>query len=178
MPVLTSTALLIAAGTAAAGAAVSAAGAAQQGRAANKLAGFQARQLTQQAGQDRATAQRQAIGQRHEATLAGSRARALTAAGGGSMLDPSSVNIMGDIEGQGEYNALSALFNGEERARGQELQATSTLFSGKQAQMAGNISAGSEVLKGAGSLMSKYSPTGGAYTSSAKPWANPDLPRY
>lgn len=164
------TLLAISAATTAAGAGVAAAGAAAQGRAQNKAAGFQSRQMEQQAGQDRATAQRVAITQRHQAKLAQSRATTLTAAGGGSMLDPSVVNIMGDIQGQGEYNALAALFSGEERARGQELQASATRITGKQAQIAGNINAGSEMLKGAASyantsLMSKYSPTGGGYSN-------------
>lgn len=137
----------------AAATAVSALGSIASGNAARGQANYQARQMEQQAGQERATAQRAAIEQRHKAALAGSRAQALAAASGGGASDPTIVGIQSDIAGQGEYNALSALFNGEERARGMETQAQATRFQGQQARKAGVMGAFTSVANGAGTIM-------------------------
>src|SRR3990172_2605978 len=99
------------------GTAVSTVGQIQAGNAARKSANFQAAQMNQQAGQERATSQRAAIEQRRAARIAASRATALAAASGGGATDPTVLNILGDIKTEGEYNALSAMFGGEERAR-------------------------------------------------------------
>ena len=144
---------------------LSSVGAVQQGNAQKKAANYQAAQREQQAGQDRATSQRQAIGQRKQANLVASRTRANAAASGGGAFDPNVVDILGDIEGQGEYNALSALFNGEERARGMEMQASAARYQGRQAQTAGYTKAASTLLDGASqAAMMKYSPSGGAFS--------------
>lgn len=132
----------------------------QAGRAANTSAKFQAAQLEQKAGQDRATAQRAAIEERRKANIGISNAQAASAASGSGATDPTVLNITGGLAQQGEYNALSALFQGEEAARGAELQATSSRMQGKQAQKAGMTSGISTIIGGTGSaLMSKYGPT-------------------
>lgn len=132
--------------------AISAVGTIAQGNAARAAGNYQAAQLNQQAGQERAIAQRNAIEQRHKATLANSRALAVAAAGGGGASDPTVNNIMGDITGQGEYNALSALYTGEERARGMNMQADVARLEGKQARSASLLKAGTTIL-GAGSTL-------------------------
>lgn len=156
---------------AAAGTVVSTIGAIQQGNAQQAAANYQAAQLTQQAGQDRATAQRQAIEERRKAGLALSRVQAFSAASGAGATDPTVNNIAGDIAGQGEYNALTQLYNGEERARGLENQASATRFQGQQAHQAGLFKAGSTILEGGTSLMTKY---GDPFTSSSSslPWVD------
>lgn len=144
-----------------AGTVVSTLGQIQAGNAARKSANFQAAQMNQQAGQERATGQRAAIEQRRTARLASSRATALAAASGGGATDPTILNILGDIHTEGEYNALSALFGGEERARGLEMGAAAKVVEGKSAKQASIISAGSTLSTGIGeSLMMKY---GGTY---------------
>lgn len=143
-------------------------GAMQAGKAANVNAKFQAAQLEQQAGQERASSQRVALEERRRAKITASNAQAAAAASGGSATDPTVLNITGDIAKQGEYNALSALFEGEEKARGLGLQASSTRMEGKQAKRAGMISGISTIVGGVGgSLMSKYAPTGASTASSA-----------
>lgn len=149
----------------AAGTIFSAVNALQQGSAQKKAANYQAAQLEQQAGQERASAQRGAIEQRKRATLASSRVKSLSAASGGGVLDPSIVDITGDIGTQGEYNALSALYAGEERGRGLEMGASAKRFEGAEAKRASYYTAAGTLFNGLSnqayrsSLMDKYSPT-------------------
>lgn len=149
----------------------------QAGKAANVSADFQAKQMEQRAGQERASSQRVAIEERRRAAIAGSNAQAAAAASGGGATDPTVLNIQGGIAGQGEYNALSALFEGEEKGRGLELQATSARMEGKQAKRAGMVSGISTIIGGAGNaLMAKYSPTSAASASDGydnTPWMRP-----
>ena len=175
---ISTTAMVLAIG----GSVLSGLGQIQAGKAANVNAKFQAGQLEQQAGQERASSQRVAIEERRRAAIAGSNATAAAASSGGGATDPTVLNITGAIAKQGEYNALSALFEGEERARSQELQATSTRMQGKQAKKAGYISGASTIIGGAGNaLMAKYGPTGGTTIGTANaggtraPWQQPGM---
>lgn len=144
----------------------------QAGKAANANAKFQAAQMEQQAGQERASSQREAIAQRRQANIMRSNAQAAAAASGGGATDPTVLNITGNLAKEGEYNALSALFEGEERARGLNLQATTTRMEGKQAKKQGMIGGAATIIGGVGSAMSKYSPSPAktATPSSMGPW--------
>ena len=143
----------------------------QAGQAQKQASDFTAGIETQQAGQARATSQRQAIQERKKADLVQSAALARAAASGGGASDPSVVNILSDIEGKGEYNAMTALFNGEERARGLETDASLKRFEGDQALTGAGMKADATLMSGFGtilgssgtnSLYSKYgSPVGG-----------------
>ena len=131
---------------------------------------YQAKQAEINAGQERASAQRRAMEERRQAGLASSRAKALAAAGGGTLLDPSVVNIMGDLAAEGEYNADVAMYEGEERARDLETGAQLRRYegymeraAGRQEKRSGYLSAGATVLKGRSSLMSKYGGGGGTF---------------
>jgi len=142
----------------------------REGQAAKVAADSQAAQLRQQAGQEAAMSQRDAILQRRKGAYAMSRARAVAAASGGSVLDPSVLNIMGDIESETESNVLNALYTGKERATGLNYQADMRSFEGKQAAKAGLVRATGTILSFAGgetgsSLLEKYSPTGGALSA-------------
>jgi hypothetical protein len=112
---------------------------------------FQAAQFDQNAGQARASAQREAVEQRRQARLANSTLRA-RAGGGGA--DPTIVRLSQDIAGEGELRALTAMYEGEERARGMETAATGKRMGGAAAAQAGNIGAFSTVLGGVGSMYS------------------------
>lgn len=94
-----------------------------RGTAARQGSVLEALQLEQAAGQERASSQRGAIEQRRQARIAQSRAVALAAASGGSSTDATVVNILGDIGAEGEYRALTELFEGSERAHGLEFDA-------------------------------------------------------
>lgn len=139
--------------------AVSAAGSIMSGNAQRGAANFQASQMEQQAGQERASAQRQAIAQREKAAYAGSRIQALAAAGGGGALDPTIENLRANVAGRGEFDALSALFTGEERARGLETGASARRYEGAQARRAGVIGAVSQIGQGAAMYSSMRTPS-------------------
>ena len=137
------------------------------GKAADELGKFKAKQLEQKAGQQRAVSQRKADNARRSARYAESRALALAAASGGGASDPTVVNIMAGIAGEGELAAQSALYEGEEQARGSEMSATASRYEGSQAKRAGYIKAGTSVMSsfskfGNQSMTEKYSP-GDAY---------------
>lgn len=146
----------------------------QAGKAANVNAQFQAKQLEQKAGQDRASSQRVAIEKRREASVASSNAIARAGASGGGVDDPTVLNILGGLHQQGEYNALSALFSGEEAGRSAELQAAGARMEGKQAKKAGMIGGISTIATGAGkSLMDIYGAPSAPASSSSLPWQAP-----
>jgi hypothetical protein len=127
----------------------------------------QAEQLDQQAGQQRASAQRAAQEQRRRATIAASDIQART---GGGSTDSSVLGLTGNIAGEGEYNALTSMYEGEEKARGSEGQAGvsraqaaqyragagAAIARGDSAARAANTNAFSSVLTGASSLYSKF----------------------
>jgi hypothetical protein len=82
-----------------------------------------AKQLRYAAGQTRASSQRAAAEERRRARLLDSRARAVAAKSGGGVGDPSVMNLRADIAAQGEYRALSRLYEGETEAGSLEVEA-------------------------------------------------------
>lgn len=123
----------------------------------------QATQLDIKAGQERASAQRDAIEQHRQATLVTSRALAVAAASGAGADDPTVVNIMSRIEGEGEYRALTSLFSGETDARALEAEAAARRREAKNTKKAAKLSAlgtiigsASDVYGAATSMKAKY----------------------
>ena len=133
-----------------------------EGKAANNAATFEANQMQEQALEERASAQRDFLEQKRSAKLVESRALMLSAASGGAG-DVTTTNILGDINAEGEYRALTALFNGEERAIGLETDAVTRRYEGREARSAGNIRAIGSVFDAGGSLFAKYG--AGGYSS-------------
>lgn len=121
---------------------------------ANELR-LQANQLDEQAGTDRASSQRRAIEERRQARLAQSRALAVAAASGGAD-DPSVVNAIAGIEGEGEYRALSALYEGETEARSKEAQAAANRRGAKDVKTAGALKAATSIIGMGSSLYDRY----------------------
>lgn len=60
-----------------------------------------------------ATSQRAAIEQNRQAGIAESRAVAVAAGSGAGASDPTVAKLVGNIAGRGQYNALTALYNGD-----------------------------------------------------------------
>lgn len=119
--------------------------------------------LNTQANNEEAASQRQAIDKRRQAALASSRAQAVAAASGGGASDTTVVNTIADIEGQGEFQALSDLYNGAERGSQLRQQGAMARYEGRQAQKASRVQAATTVLSGASSMFTKYnSPVKGA----------------
>ena len=150
----------------------------QQGKSADEQAKYQAEQLEQRAGQQRAVSQRKALEQRRRAGIAESRALALAAASGGGASDPTVTNLMAGIAGEGELAYQTAIYEGEERARGSEMGAEAKGYEGKQAKRSGYIGAASTLLSGAASmgkgLTEKYAPSpapSSAYDGGKPEWS-------
>lgn len=118
----------------------------------NAAADFQARQLEIQGKTENALAQREAQERRRQSDLRISRAKAVAAASGGGQ----DYSLLGDLEEEGELNALNSLWEGQEAAKGRQVQAASARFSGAQAKKAGSINAFSTALDGGISFYDKY----------------------
>lgn len=141
--------------------------------------GFEAEQLRVQAGQSVAAAQHAAREQRRQADLLQSRAIAVAAASGGGVSDPTVVNILGKIAGEGAYRAGLAIYEGEERARTLRMGAAARDYEGALAIEAGDLAAdaygmqaGASLFKGTSSLFSKY---GGIFDSPAGALSGGDM---
>lgn len=122
---------------------LSGAGQIAAGNSQNAAAKYEAKQLEARATAERAAAQRDAEKERRQKELVLSRARAVGAASGGGI----DINLMGKIEEEGERNALLAMWEGEERARGAQDQAAATRWGGKMKKQGAYIGAMGSVLK-------------------------------
>lgn len=110
----------------------------EQGAIAQQTAAlYSARLMEEQAGQERALAQRAVSAQRKQKDLAISRAVALAAASGGGVADPSVLDTIGDLETEGELRAYGAWFEGEDRARNLEARAAGATYESQAARYAG-----------------------------------------
>lgn len=137
------------------GAALSAGGTILGANAEAKSLKGEANQLEQQAGQTRAASQRQAMEERRQSRFLQSRALAVGAATGGAS-DPTVVNAIAGLEGEGEYRALVRLYEGEEEGRGMEVEAKNRRKEAKNVKRAGYISAASQILKSGASMFERY----------------------
>lgn len=136
------------------GSLVSAVGTIGAGVAEKKNDNFQAAQLDQQADEQKASSQREAAQAKDQATLANSRVQALSAAsGGGAGSDaPTIVKLMGDIGGQGQYNADSQIYTGYSRASGLTDQGIAKRKSGQSSLLGGIVSGFGQAAKGVSSF--------------------------
>lgn len=133
----------------AAGAAVSAYGTIAQGNANEAMGRLQAAQLRKQALADEAQSQIIASEERKKADYLQSRVQSLAGASGTGMDSPNIVNTMADIDEQGAYNALAALYSGTTSARSKNLAARMAEIEGKSSKRSANMQAGSTILTSA-----------------------------
>jgi hypothetical protein len=122
----------------------------QQGKAQQAALNYEAGERERVAAEERAASQREAIQKRTEADRVMSRQVALAASGGAGVVNPSILDIYGETASQGEYNAQTALYGGESRARGQLSQANAARFKGKAAYKGSLLEAGGQALAGIG----------------------------
>lgn len=137
-----------------------------QGRAVEAGNYYVADQLDVNAGQQRASGQRAMLNERRKEKLVQSNLQAAVAKGGGNSQDPSLVKLSEDIAAEGEYRALSALFQGEENARVLENEAKAKRWEGSEYRRMGkigrntqNMKAATTLLGGTSSFFSKYGST-------------------
>lgn len=138
------------------------------GLQANQGQKFQAAQLRQNASDAQASGQRAAIDEDRRTQLVNSAALASAAASGGGATDPTVVNIMARTASEGAYRQAAALYQGNARARLDQLQANAKEYEGKNtalnSAMVGGaqfFGAGTTLLKGAAKGASLYERFGG-----------------
>ena len=93
---------------------------------------YEAAQMEAQGKSEQATAQRAAIEERRRKRVVQSKAQMLSASSGAGALDPGALDIVGDLEGEGEYNALAALYSGESAASALRSGATLRRYEGTE----------------------------------------------
>lgn len=116
-------------------------------------AAFTAEQLRARADRSRAQGQRVAEEERRQSRLLSS---ALQARAGGGGADPTIMNLQSDIAGEGEYRALSALYEGETGALADEVSADSGLRSQRARSRASDYAMAGTVLSSASSMYNTY----------------------
>ena len=137
------------------------------GKHAQRIAQRDKEAAFQQAGQERALSQRDAIKERQQGEFVSSRVQALSAASGGGALDPTIINILAGVQQTEDFNAAMALATGESRARALEFGGTQALARGEgeqtafeNAARASRFQAAGSLLEGGSSLFAKYGPSG------------------
>jgi len=123
---------------------------------AKRGADFESKQMEVQAGQERAASQRRAREERRQTQLLQSRAQAVSAASGGGAVDPTVVDVIGDIEEDGEYRALNTLWEGEDRARGLLTGARERRRQGRFALTSGLMGAAGTIIDGSSSMRKRF----------------------
>lgn len=116
----------------------------------------QADQLDIQAGQERASSQRQSMEEQRQARLAMSRGLAVAAASGGGASDPTVVNALANLAGEGEFRALTALYNGDQQALSTEADATARRKEAKNVKRAGLIQGIGTLLQAGSTMQERY----------------------
>jgi len=152
------------------------------GKAQLQQARFQQESARVAAGQQRASAQRQAIEDRRRGNLAESRARAVASSGGGQVSDVA--NLIGDLNAESKYAAFTSLYEGESAARDLENRGALALYEGESANRAAKIEAKSKLFETAGTigkaaydggLFDKYKPSSSSISSSYRTIDNPNI---
>ncbi len=139
------------------------------GRSAQAIAESEAGQFDIIAGQQVPVAQRKAEDIRRTKRLLQSRLRARAAASGTG--GPGIETLEAELEGEGEYRALLALFEGEERAANIRFGAKVRRFAGERARIAGTLRARAARTAAFGTLLAGF----GKNATLAEKYG-PDLP--
>ena len=115
-----------------------------QANSAEQMAGIEAKQLRQQAISDTAASVQDAKAERLRAQQLSSRVTALSAQSGASGGDIN--RVLADIDAQGEYNSLAALYSGSTAAATKRYAAEATIAQGKSERSSGYLKAGATIL--------------------------------
>ena len=84
------------------------------------------------------------------------RALAVAAASGGGADDPTVVNAIAGIDGEGEYRALTRLYEGDQEALSKEAQADANRRGAKATKKAALFKAAGSILSAGSGLADKY----------------------
>jgi hypothetical protein len=132
---------------------MSAASHVQFGIKARQAAQFQADQLRQNANSAQAAAQRGAAEIDRNTEFVTSRALAVAAGSGGGASDPTVVNMIARVAGEGAYQRASALYAGVDQARLDQESADAKLYEGKSTERNALEVGGAGYLGGATNLL-------------------------
>lgn len=135
---------------------LSAGGRAVAGNATKASLDSQASSYNIAGGQAIASGIQGAIGQRRRAAYVASNAQGLTAASGLTTTGTSAIANIGRIRGEGEYAALTSIYEGEETANQDNYRASLMRAQGQGAQTGGWLSGISTIVSGGGSWYGKY----------------------
>lgn len=147
--------------------AVSAVGTIAAGSAQNASAEFQAKQLDQQAAEEKAASQREAARVKKERDFILSRQQAVAAASNLGALDETVQDLAGDVVQEGAFQERMVRYGGDERAKGRRMQAAAARMEGAAAKTGSYFSAGGTILGGLGSFASDYSRSAPTSSSTA-----------
>lgn len=126
------------------------------GKQQDAIAKFEAGQMEANAKAERAASQREAANERKRSDYLQSRAKALAASSGAGASDPTIENIIAGLDAEGEYRALSALYNGEQAAEGMDLGAKVRRIEGSNARSTSRYRAANTLMSSGASLYEKY----------------------
>lgn len=132
-----------------AGTAVSAAGTIAGGQARAQASEFEARQYEARALEERAAGQQEAFDIKRKTALALSRNKALAGASGFSASDAGTLDLIGDIAGEGALQEGFAQYGAGVRAAGMRNAATGARMEGRAARTASYFDAAGTMLLGA-----------------------------
>lgn len=141
-----------------------------------QAAEYQAQGLTRRAGEERAASQREAGDERLKADRVSSEAITKAAASGGGIDNPTILDILSGIEGQGEYLAASKLYGGNSRSAGLLDQAATGKYDaavkGRAAREKGDAAFVGSIFEGVGQIgtaAAGYARTGSSGSTSSIP---------
>lgn len=138
------------------GGAVTAAGTLAAGHDAKQAQYFKAAQENQAAMESRAAAQRQMLERRRGAEVLTKKIQAGAAGSGSDASSPDILKLSSDVLGRGEYQALSEMYGGENRARGLEDAAVASRMTGDAEERGSYYKAAGTLLSSGGSVYDRY----------------------
>lgn len=138
------------------GTGISVLGTIQQGREAKAQAEYQATVQEMQADEAQAASQRDAAETYRKGQIMLGDQRAAIAASGGSLTDPSVIDIMGDTAAEIDLAARTDIYKGEQQARGYNDAAVNSRISGQNALKASYIGAAGGLFSGISNMYSRF----------------------
>lgn len=138
------------------GTGIQALGTIRAGKDADAKAQYEAKVQEQQSDEAKAASQRDAAAQYRQGQQLLSQQRAAIAGSGGSIADPSVIDLMGDTAGEARLAADTEIYKGEQQARGYNDAAVNSRISGKNAKTAAYIGAAGSLFSGVSSMYSRF----------------------
>lgn len=126
------------------------------GNDADAKAQYEAKVQEQQADEAKAASQRDAAAQYRQGNQILSQQRAAIAGSGGSLTDPSVLDLMGDTAAEADLAGRTEIYKGEQQSRGYNDAAKNSRISGKNAKTAAYIGAAGSLFSGVSSMYSRF----------------------